>query len=247
MAVSHFLQEPAAKKFKQSAKGTGLLSLLPPVKCLPLTNKSFVPNILTQKNKANEQVKKVSKPLVPNSVRKKKEASISSKKEESDAKSKQNESDDSDVEMPETYDDELWQKVCGKKVVKNIIVEEEPVSKEPIIDLAPEPVAPYQGLDNAAFKELVGKSSRMPRNIKLIDINEDQLVAEKDLWMTKSLTDPEYIPKPSEDDDSIDPTKRKKHHITYLAQKAKANEQELQQQWAASKHNRMQSRAKYGF
>lgn len=231
-------QEPASKKFKKSSKSTSLLSLLPPIKCVPISNKSFVPNVLTQKNKTkNVQNNKPSKPLIPNSVRKKKE---------NEGKTKENESDDSDIEMPETYDDELWQKVCGKKVVKDIIIEEPPVIDEPKVELAPDIVAPYQGLDNAAFKELVGKKSRMPRNIKLIDVNEEELVAEKDLWMTKSLTDPEYVPKPAEDDPS-DPTKKKKHHITYLAHKAKANEQELQSQWATSKHNRMQSRAKYGF
>lgn len=236
---------PAVKKFKQSNKGTNLLSLLPPVKCVPLSNKSFIPNVLTQKNRTNDSVKKPSKPLIPDSVRKKKEI-VAIKKEATKTECTENDSDDSDIEMPETYDEELWQKVCGKKEVKKVIVEDKPVIEQPVINIAPEPVAPYQGLDNEAFKKLVGKRGKMPRNIKLIDINEDELVAEKDLWMTKSITDPECVPKKVVVDES-DPTKKKKHHITYLAEKAKANAQELQGQWSASKHNRMQSRAKYGF
>ncbi|KAL3284788.1 hypothetical protein HHI36_018931 [Cryptolaemus montrouzieri] len=228
-------EEPSFKKLKPSAKGSGLLSILPPVKCVPMSNKSFIPNVLSQKNKVlNNQVKKIVKPNT-------------AVKAELKTKVKANDSDDSDedIDLPETFDEELWQKTCGK-VVKKDIIEPEPIIDEPIINLAPEPVKPYDGLDNVAFKELVGKRSRIPRNIKLIDVNEEELVADKDLWMTKSLTDPDFVPKQAVED-PVDPTKRKKHHITYLAQQAKANEQELQSQWASSKFNRNQSRAKYGF
>ena len=46
-------------------------------------------------------------------------------------------------------------------------------------------------------------------------------------------------------EDPVDPTKKRKHHITYLAQQARANEQELKSAWATSKSNRMMSLSKY--
>lgn len=58
--------------------------------------------------------------------------------------------------------------------------------------------------------------------------------------------DPELQPK-AEPEETVDPTKKRKHHITYLAERAKATEQELKAAWATSKNNRMMSRAKYGF
>ncbi|KAK9885798.1 hypothetical protein WA026_013667 [Henosepilachna vigintioctopunctata] len=231
--------EHVSKKFKSSSKGSGLLCILPPVKCVPISNTSFVPNVLTHKKKtSSEQVKTPSKSLVPDSVRKNK--STIKKKDKNDS-----EDSDDDIDLPETFDEELWLKSCGK-VIKKDIIEEESTIVEPRVDLTPEVVEPYAGLNNEAFKELVGKRSRIPRNVKLIDLNEEALVADKDLWMRKSLTDPEFVPK-APIEEPVDPTKRKKHHITYLAEQAKANEQELQNQWASSKFNRNQSRAKYGF
>lgn len=67
------------------------------------------------------------------------------------------------------------------------------------------------------FKELVGNSKRRPENIKLIDINEDEVLPDKDQWLTKSLTDPSYAPK-AVIDEPVNDTCRRKHHITYLAQ-----------------------------
>lgn len=54
-------------------------------------------------------------------------------------------------------------------------------------------------------------------NIKLIDINEEEILPDKDIWMRKSLTDPEQAPKYVVTD-PVNDTCRKKHHITYLAQ-----------------------------
>lgn len=60
-------------------------------------------------------------------------------------------------------------------------------------------------------------SSKKPVNVKLIDINEEEILSEKDTWMTKSLTDPECEPK-YEVTDPVNNTCKKKHHITYLVQ-----------------------------
>lgn len=237
--------QPDKKTLKLSIKGSGLLSVLPPVKGTIKTAKSFIPNILTNKNRVTTNNTLTRK----SSVQEKKvleKKNILSKKGRELAIQNDAESEDEDIEVPETFDEEMWLKVCSKPKPKAIIKEPEPVLTELPVDIAPEPEKPYDGLDNEAFKELVGKSKRPIGNIKLIDINEEEILPDKDLWMTKSLTDPEMAPK-ANIEDPVDPTRRKKHHITYLAQQAKANEQELANAWAASKNSRLASRAKYGF
>lgn len=64
--------------------------------------------------------------------------------------------------------------------------------------------------------------------------------------LLKSLTDPNGATKPVVTS-PVNDTCRKRHHITYLAERAKANEQELQAQWSANHQARNQTRAKYGF
>nr|CAI5856767.1 unnamed protein product [Callosobruchus analis] len=248
--------EPVAKKAKPSSKGSGLISLLPPVKSSIMSTKTFVPNVVANKSKATTVSTNQDKPststsgMIPQAVRKKADV-----KKAQPNKLEQNDilesDDDEDMEIPETFDDEMWQKVCGRPkpklpiIVSQTTEPEQPMVTEPV-NIAPEPEKPYDGLDNQAFKELVGRTKRPIGNIKLIDINEEDVLPEKELWMTKALTDPEMEPK-KEIENPVDPTRRRKHHITYLAQQAKANEQELQNSWSSSKNNRMMSRAKYGF
>lgn len=88
-----------------------------------------------------------------------------------------------------------------------------------------------------------GKKAK--ENIKFIDIHEDEIRLDQGEWL-KSLTDPNA--EPNEDDaDSVNNTCKAKNHITALAQKALANDKELQTRWAESRFNRKQTQAKYGF
>ncbi|XP_057661792.1 uncharacterized protein LOC130897142 [Diorhabda carinulata] len=240
-------EEPEAKKIKSTVKSSGLLALLPPVKGSVKTNTSFIPKVVVNQTKPMSNT--TSNTLVPNVIRKQVESKRNIKTKVVNEKNKVVLSDaesDDDLDVPETYDDEMWEKICGRPKNKPIIKEIEEAQTQEIIDIAPEPEKPYEGLDNQAFKHLVGKSRRPIGNIKLIDINEEEILPDKDIWMAKSLTDPELAPKPVIEN-PVDPTRRKKHHITYLAQQAKANEQELKNQWAISKNNKFASRAKYGF
>lgn len=240
--------EPDTKKLKSSAKGSGLISILPPVKGYVKSVTSFVPKVIADKAKATVSNSSTN-PLLPDSVRKKAEAKKGAIGKKAIQKVKVVLSDaesDDDLDVPETFDDEMWEKVCGRPKNKPVIQEPQYEDQQDILNIAPEPEKPYEGLDNRAFKELVGKSKRPLGNIKLIDINEEEIMADKDLWMAKSMTDPEMAPR-AVIDDPVDPTRRKKHHITYLAQQAKANEQDLKNSWAISKNNRMASRSKYGF
>lgn len=244
----------ARKEAPKRAKASGLFALLPAPKGTPLSNKSFIPQVLTKKPKPQPKKKLQPKPARPPA---------------------NEDSGESDVDMddlPETFDEETWKKVCApnkkpqKRTIEEIPIDEATSSG---IEIAPDAAKPYDGLDNEAFKQLVGSSKRRRENIKLIDINEEEVTADKDLWITKSLTDPEMVPKQQaeEDEETINNTQRRKHHITYLAQQvftslfscwcfslilfclfqAKANEQELQSQWASNKYKKSLTRSKYGF
>lgn len=230
-------EETPTKKPRMTSKSCGLFALLPPPKTTSVTTKHFVPNVVKRNiNKTNKIPKKV--------------VSADSNKSNEEKTTENVESDD-EVDMkdlPDTFDDEMWQKVCGRKEkrpTKPVIEESVETNKQ--IQLDPDVQKPYDGLDNQAFKELIGAANkRKDEKIDIVEINEDEILSDKKIWMTKSLTDPEmaakYVVK-----DPVNDTCRRKHHITYLAQQAKANEQELQNQWAASRFTRQKTQAKYGF
>jgi len=225
--------EPTRKKPKVVPKGSGLFALLPPPKTTVLTNKSFVPNIVAKKTQNKPiQKKEIKKPIQV------------IKPVENNPGSLESDNDDDDVPM-ESFDEDAWNQICGRKKKARVPVIENR-SMEPVVDAAPVTEEPYSGLDNEAFKKLVGSGALKRHNVKLIDINEEDVVAGQDIWMTKAITDPEQKP-PVEVEEPINHTAKKKHHITYLAQQAKANEQELQTQWSANKYTRKQTQAKYGF
>lgn len=208
--------------------------MLPPPKGTALSNKSFIPNVLARKPPPPKPQKKVIPKPKPQTTKEPSEASSGS-----------------EDEKIEIFDGETWEKVCAPKKrapKRPLEVTEETASSANIsfIEIAPEPEKPYDGLDNAAFKELVGSTKRRKENIKLIDINEDEVLPEKDQWLLKSITDPSVQPQ-NVVDDPVNDTCKRKHHITYLAQQAKANEQELQNQWSQNKYNRRLTQSKYGF
>lgn len=108
----------------------------------PVTTKSFIPNVLTKKP-------------IPKKVSKSTDVtSIPTKCKEIETK-EEKDSDDDDIEIPETFDEEMWKKVCGRKskpkpVIKNenVILKEFEVKSSNEIIIAPEPIKPYDGLDN---------------------------------------------------------------------------------------------------
>ncbi|KAK5647368.1 hypothetical protein RI129_002260 [Pyrocoelia pectoralis] len=234
--------KPIERKTKQ--KVSGLFTLLPPPKGTPLSSTSFVPNVL-QKKKTN---KKPSTALTP---QKRKAAQLEKDKPPDTVimKSGSDSTDDEEIEIPETYDDATWQEVCGRKKKQPPKQSQEP---EPLtvietvgVEAAPDVDQPYKGLDNKAFKELVGNTKRIPRNIKLIDIHEDEIRPDKEVWL-RSLTDPDLEAEPVIEN-TVDGTRKVKNHITALAEKALANDKELQKRWSENRYNRKQTQAKYGF
>ncbi|XP_022915341.2 uncharacterized protein [Onthophagus taurus] len=231
------------KKQKTLSKSSGLFAILPPPKTQPITTKHFVPNSVKRNLTPRNATQNVKNPKINKAPPTKPKKEIVPEELESD--------DEDLKDIPDTFDEETWQKVCGKvkKPIKPIIEVVSEPGNEAVIEIAPEPVKSYQGLDNKAFKELMGanhKRKGQQQNINIVDINEEEILPDKDVWMTKALTDPElsakYVVK-----DPVNDTCKRKHHITYLAQQAKANEQELQNQWASNRFTRQKTQAKYGF
>lgn len=217
--VAHFEDEDDksfVKTIKQS-KGCNLLDILPPPKKCPLTPISFLPNILATKKNLYKH-KMITEEVIDVN---------------------------DDYDLIQTFNDDIWQKVCNKrsKVSKYTPVMYNTKANNSI-DLVPS-LEKNHMLTNYDFKKLVTKSKK-PKSMKYIDINEEDILPAKEMWMIKSLTNPLYAPK-QEITDSANSNCKKKHHITYLVQQAKANEEDLKTQWAATKYTRKQTQAKYGF
>lgn len=237
-----------------SNETSGLLTKLPPPKSAPtkkVTTTSFVPHAVNRKpiqnNKMTVKKAKMAKAKLLEKSKKDDLAAILDNEDSDD-------DDDDDISSISTnFDEEIWSQVCGRrKKDKNIqpVISETVISDE-ILENEPSEESASLKLDNAAFKQLVGSSKRQQKlnsDITITDIDEADILQKTDVWMRKALTDPQYQQKPSNDsDDSSNPVAKNKHHITFLAQQAKAKEQELQAQWASGNQKRQMSRAKYGF
>uniref|UniRef100_A0A1I8P1V2 Proline-rich protein PRCC n=1 Tax=Stomoxys calcitrans TaxID=35570 RepID=A0A1I8P1V2_STOCA len=107
-------------------------------------------------------------------------------------------------------------------------------------------------LDSEATQALVGSSAKRRKNhgdgIQIVDINSDQILPDREEWMRNALaSSTTYQPTGVLVDEEPQAGTRRKHQITYLAHKAKANEAELQAMWAANRQNRRATQSKYGF
>lgn len=105
-------------------------------------------------------------------------------------------------------------------------------------------------LDKNAIKALISgrEKRRKIDSIQIIDIDNDQVRPNKDEWLRTALASATtYQPTGVLTDEEPAAGTRRKHQITYLAHKAKANEAELQAMWSANRQNRRQTQNKYGF
>ena len=92
------------------------------------------------------------------------------------------------------------------------------------------------GQNKVAGKEMI------PDNI--IEVNQGDLTADPNEWMTKALTQDDNAPGPR---CNIGGQTKRKHQLTYLAAMAKQNENELKKQWAENSQSRRAHQSKYGF
>ncbi|XP_026319868.1 proline-rich protein PRCC [Hyposmocoma kahamanoa] len=105
-------------------------------------------------------------------------------------------------------------------------------------------------LDDEAIRQLCGaRGKRKREEIQIVDVNQQEVLAEARELLMKGLMDDTTKRVSSSKKKGNEPTsqQRRKHQITYLAHKAKANEVDLQNQWANNRMSRRQTQSKYGF
>ena len=75
------------------------------------------------------------------------------------------------------------------------------------------PISPTQ------LQHLRGRRGRReaPEDIQFIDVNQDDILPDRDEWMTKQLTEEKVVRRPQKSADDPTSQQRRKHQITYLA------------------------------
>lgn len=129
-------------------------------------------------------------------------------------------------------------------------VEEDPNSFVPSAEDNEESIPENElGLDEKALQILCGgkkKRQQIPMNI--IDLSGEQIMPDSKEWLLKQLLEEKKVRNHSHKKGQGPSTQqRRKHQITYLAYQAKAQELELQNQWANNRMSRRQTQSKYGF
>ncbi|EDW92873.1 proline-rich protein PRCC [Drosophila yakuba] len=109
-----------------------------------------------------------------------------------------------------------------------------------------------QQLNAEAMDALVGKNAKRRRKeakeMQVIDISGSEVLPDREEWMRSALaSSTTFQPTGVLTDEEPVAGTRRKHQITYLAHKAKANEAELQAMWSANRQTRRATQSKYGF
>ncbi|XP_037082820.1 proline-rich protein PRCC-like [Pollicipes pollicipes] len=91
------------------------------------------------------------------------------------------------------------------------------------------------------------RGRREEADINIIDVNQDDIMPDRDEWMTKALTEETVVRRPQKSADDPTMQQRRKHQITYLAHQAKEREVELKNEWAQNRATKNAYRTKYGF
>ncbi|XP_068148549.1 proline-rich protein PRCC [Drosophila tropicalis] len=107
-------------------------------------------------------------------------------------------------------------------------------------------------LNAEAMDALVGKNAKRRRKeakgMQVIEISGSEVHPNREEWMRTALaSSTTFQPTGVLTDEEPVAGTRRKHQITYLAHKAKANEAELQAMWSANRNTRRVTQSKYGF
>ncbi|CAK1544386.1 unnamed protein product [Leptosia nina] len=105
-------------------------------------------------------------------------------------------------------------------------------------------------LDEEAILKLCGtRGKRKREEIQIVDINQQDVLKGAREMLLKGLMDDTTKRQSHSKKKGNEPTsqQKRKHQITYLAHQAKANEAELQNQWANNRMTKRQTQSKYGF
>ncbi|CAG4988988.1 unnamed protein product [Colias eurytheme] len=138
-------------------------------------------------------------------------------------------------------------------------VELEPECIEPEYDVNPDAYQNVEDsndtnneavLDEEAILKLCGtRGKRKREEIQIVDINQQEVLKDAREMLLRGLMDDTTKRQSHSKKRGNEPTsqQKRKHQITYLAHQAKANEAELQNQWANNRMTKRQTQSKYGF
>lgn len=104
-------------------------------------------------------------------------------------------------------------------------------------------------LDEKALQILCGnKKKRQQMAMNIVDLSGEEVMPDSKEWLLKQLSEEKKVRSHSHKKGTGPSSQqRRKHQITYLAFQAKAQELELQNQWANNRMSRRQTQSKYGF
>ncbi|KAG6454948.1 proline-rich protein PRCC [Manduca sexta] len=105
-------------------------------------------------------------------------------------------------------------------------------------------------LDDEAIRKLCGaRGKRRREDIEIVDVNQQEILADAREMLLRGLMDDTTKRVSVSKKKGNEPTsqQKRKHQITYLAHQAKANEADLQNQWANNRMSKRQTQSKYGF
>jgi len=110
-----------------------------------------------------------------------------------------------------------------------------------------EPKTEDSWLNSKEYKKFLGKNSK--EQINFIDVNADDALEGNKQMLLANLTKEASMQRQSHSKKVGGPTQRQKskHQLSYLIHQAKANEIQLQEQWAAGKAKRDAAKMRYGF
>lgn len=251
-------------------KGSSLLRMLPQ----PKTERSFVHE--TNKANETNVTKKVTS-LVPDSVKKhqaalkkgipvpsssKKSVKVVSNDQNSDDEQENNEEDSFDFfsldkqneTLPEVSSNEIALMVAKRaakmaEVKSAILKEQENLEHE--VEETQEEITPQQtAIDQSAVQQLIGgnkaKRARLTEEMNIIEISDADIRPNREEFLRTQLTrQTQFVPTGKLE--GYDSTAKRNSQITKLAQRALANEQELEAMWAANRQNKRAAHSKYGF
>ncbi|XP_023949688.2 proline-rich protein PRCC isoform X2 [Bicyclus anynana] len=264
---------PSTKTRLPNGKKSGLLSILPePRNAVRSTTKSLIPNVVAQKPQTSTAKRK---PLPSPAKITNKSSLITDYSDDSDNEDVQNDffSFNKKEELPIAdlpLEDDKESLVTLKKEPRSIEsyfkkeIEHVEVPTETNVAAANSDdyyslnVEQYAEagnsnevvLDDEAILKLCGtRAKRKREEIQIVDVNQQEVLGDSKEWLLKGLMDDTTKRQSASKKHGNEPTsqQKRKHQITYLAHQAKANEAELQNQWANNRMSKRKTQSKYGF
>ncbi|XP_022117652.2 proline-rich protein PRCC [Pieris rapae] len=254
---------PSAKRKVSQEKKSGLLSILPqPKNSAKVSTKMLIPQSVS--NKPSSTVKK--KDSVPSILKK---AVKTDNSDESDNDDLQNDffSINKPIEVipeniPCVIDVKVEQSQKEPRSLQSYFKKEDHITLTPDYqeqseysknqsDFSPvDTTSSADVLDEEAILKLCGaRGKRKREEIQIVDVNQQEVLKDAREMLLKGLMDDTTKRQSHSKKKGNEPTsqQKRKHQITYLAHQAKANEAELQNQWANNRMTKRQTQSKYGF